>query len=59
VILFNKIIRTDLILLAGIVALVLVKPGALRDVLTGFTAAVFVLSVAFHLQQYKLYRKFY
>ena len=58
-ILFNKLVRTDLVLVAGIVGLILLKAGTLRDVLTGFTVAVFVLSVAFHLQQYKLYRKIY
>jgi hypothetical protein len=58
-ILFNKLILVDLFLLAGFISLFFVHAGAIWDVLFGFTAAVLIISIGQHFNNYKSYRKFY
>jgi hypothetical protein len=55
----NKLIGVDVILLVSIVALVFVNPGKWSDALTGFIAAVFVISIVNHVKNYITYKKFY
>jgi hypothetical protein len=58
-ILHNKLFRIDMVLVIAVISLLFVKPGKWNDILTGFIAAVFVISFANHLRQYILYKKFY
>ncbi|HEY4936074.1 MAG TPA: hypothetical protein VII44_05810 [Puia sp.] len=58
-ILKNKLFRIDMILLIAVICLIFVKPGKWSDVLTGFIAAVFVISFANHLRHFVLNKKFY
>jgi uncharacterized membrane protein YjjP (DUF1212 family) len=58
-ILYNKLFRIDMVLVLSVIILFFVKPGKWSDILTGFIAAVFVISFANHLRQYILYKKFY
>ncbi len=58
-ILYNKLFRIDMVLVIAVTSLLFVKPGRWSDILTAFTAAVFVISFANHLRQYILYKKFY
>ena len=55
----KKLFWIDMILLAAVIGLIFVKPGTLNDILTGFIAAVFVLSFANHIRHFILYKKFY
>jgi hypothetical protein len=59
-ILFNKLIRTDLALVAGMIVLLFV-PGhnVWIGILEGFCGALFVMSIIQHIQHYKLTKKFY
>ncbi|HEY4967323.1 MAG TPA: hypothetical protein VII28_13050 [Puia sp.] len=58
-ILFNKLIRTDLLFMLAIMSLFFIKNGALKDGVLGFAAAVFVISIFNHISHYKSYKKFY
>jgi len=58
-ILKNKLFRIDMILVIAVISLIFVKPGKWNDILTGFIAAVFVISFANHFRHYLLYKKFY
>jgi hypothetical protein len=55
----NKLMLIDGILVASIVALLFVNPGKWSDALTGFIAAVFVISLVNHVKNYITYKKFY
>jgi uncharacterized membrane protein HdeD (DUF308 family) len=55
----NKLMWIDGILAACIVALIFVHPGKWSDALTGFIAAVFVISLVNHVKNYITYKKFY
>ena len=57
--LFNKLIRMDLIFVAALLLLNLMKIGRLKDAFFGFAAAVLVLSIFSHITHYKQYKKFY
>jgi len=57
--LFNKWIRIDLIFLAAVFLLNLIKPGGLKDALFGFAAALLLLSIVHHIRHYQSYKKFY
>jgi hypothetical protein len=56
---YNKLFRIDMVLLIAVISLIFVKPGTWNDILTGFIAAVFVISFANHLRHFILYKKFY
>ncbi len=56
---YNKLFRIDMVLVIAVICLIFVKPGKLNDILTGFIAAVFVISFANHLRHYIMYKKFY
>ena len=58
-ILFNKLIRIDLIFLAAVFVLNFMKSGGLKDVLFGFASALFMLSMINYIRHYKLYKQFY
>jgi uncharacterized membrane protein YjjP (DUF1212 family) len=58
-ILLNKLIRVDLVLLVGFFSLFFVPAGGWRDALIGFVAAALVISMAQHISHYKSYKKFY
>jgi uncharacterized membrane protein HdeD (DUF308 family) len=55
----NKLMVIDGILVASILALIFVNPGKWSDALTGFIAAVFVISLVNHVKNYITYKKFY
>ena len=56
---FNKVLRTDLILLVAVVSLFFVRSQDWIDALLGFAAALFVYSIFNHVRHFKLYKKFY
>lgn len=58
-ILFNKLIRMDLFLVAALLLLICLKNGVLKDALFGFAAVLLVLSTVNHITHYKRYQKFY
>lgn len=55
----NKLIGVDVVLLVSIVTLIFVRPGKWSDALTGFIAALFVISIVNHVKHYITYKKFY
>jgi hypothetical protein len=55
----RKLFWLDMALLASVIILIFLKPGKLRDVLTGGIAALFVISFANHIRHYISYKKFY
>jgi len=59
VILQSKLFRIDMVLIIAVICLMFIKPGKWSDILTGFIAAVFVISFANHLRYYLLHKKFY
>jgi hypothetical protein len=58
-ILFNKLVMTDLILVIAVLSLFLIKAAPVRDALLGFSSAVFVFSIVYHIRHYKSNKKFY
>ena len=58
-ILFNRLVRTDLVLLIAVVSMVFVKSAGLRDVLLGFTSVLFIFSIFNHVRHFRFYKKFY
>ncbi len=58
-ILFNRLVRTDLVLLIAVVSLFFVKSSGWEDALLGFAAALFIYSIFNHVRHFKLYKKFY
>ena len=58
-ILFNRLVRTDLVLLIAVVSLFFVTSEGWKDVLLGFAAALFIYSIFNHVRHFKLYKKFY
>jgi hypothetical protein len=57
--LFNKLIRIDLIFLAAVFLLNFMKTGGLKDALFGFAAILLLYSIIKHVRHYKSYKKFY
>jgi hypothetical protein len=63
--LFNKLIRTDLILLATVIALLVVSffvvehASAWKGILAGFITGTFLFSLSDHVEYYKQTKKFY
>lgn len=55
----NKLLRIDLVLVIAVVCLMFVKPGRWSEILTGFTGAVFFISIVNHVRHYISYKKFY
>jgi hypothetical protein len=55
----KKLFWIDMVMLAAVICLFFVKPGLASDILTGFIAAVFVLSFANHIRHFIMYKKFY
>ncbi|HCL84705.1 MAG TPA: hypothetical protein DIC22_12060 [Chitinophagaceae bacterium] len=55
----NKLLRIDLVLLIAVVSLAFMKPGRWSEILTGFTGAVFFISIVNHVRHYISYKKFY
>ena len=55
----RKLFWIDIVLLASVITLLFLKPGKLRDALTGAVAALFVISFANHIRHYISYKKFY
>ncbi len=58
-ILFNKLVRMDLLLLLAVIALFVIGASKWRDALVGFTLALLLISLASHFKHYKTYKKFY
>ncbi len=58
-ILFNKLIRIDLIFALTILSLFFLKSGALRDGILGFSTALFIISIVNHIRHYSTYKKLY
>lgn len=58
-ILFNKLIRIDLILLVCLFSIFLIRNAKRVDVILGVSAALFVMSVINYVKHFKLYKKFY
>jgi len=58
-ILYNRLIRMDLLLLAAGLSLIFMKSGGLRDALLGFGLATGILSAINHIKHYQQYKKFY
>ena len=58
-ILFNQLIRIDLIFMAAVLLLNFMKSGGLKDALIGFVSALLILSIINHVKHYQLYKKFY
>ena len=57
--LFNKLIRTDLILLVAFVLLFVLHGDFWKGFLQGFIAVLVIVSAGFHIQHYKLTKKLY
>jgi hypothetical protein len=55
----RKLFWIDMALLASVFILIFLKPGRLRDALTGGVAALFVISFANHIRHYISFKKFY
>jgi hypothetical protein len=58
-ILFNKLVRTDLVLLIAVILLFVVRTGFWVSFLEGFGAAVLFISLANHIQHYQRTKKLY
>jgi len=58
-ILYNKLIRTDLLMAIAILLLFVVKGDFPRGVLQGFVAAVFLISIGNHIGHYKKTKRLY
>ncbi len=58
-IVLNKLIRVDLLLLAAVVALLLVRFGFWRGFLEGVGAVLLFLSVLNHIEHYQRTKKLY
>jgi hypothetical protein len=58
-ILFNKLVRTDGLLLIGVACLLMIKTEPWNSILLGFCAALFIFSIFHHIRHFKLYKKFY
>jgi hypothetical protein len=58
-ILLNKLIRVDLLLLAAVAILFVVRAGFWRGVLEGAGAALLFLSVLNHIEHYQRTKKLY
>ncbi len=55
----NKLILIDTLMAIAVLVLVFLKPGKMFDVLTGFIAAIFVISLTNHVKNYITTKKFY
>jgi hypothetical protein len=58
-ILFNKLVRTDLLLLLGLLMMLVLKSEFWQAVFSGFTAGLLLISIVNHLRHYKQTKKFY
>ncbi|HVY74286.1 MAG TPA: hypothetical protein VG890_05615 [Puia sp.] len=57
--LFNRLIRTDLILLVALLVLLVASNDRLRTLLEGFIVALLFISIADHIQHYRQTKKLY
>lgn len=57
--LFNKLIRTDLLLVLAVILLFFVHAPVWRGILQGFVVAAFLMSILNHVAHYKQTKKFY
>jgi hypothetical protein len=55
----KKLFWTDMLLLVVVLSLIFVQLGKLHDVLLGFGAALFVISISNHIRYYVTNKKFY
>jgi F0F1-type ATP synthase assembly protein I len=55
----KRLMMVDVILVVSVGALIFVKQGNWADALTGFIAAVFVISIVNHVRHYITFKKFY
>jgi hypothetical protein len=55
----NKLLRIDLVLVMAVVCLMFVKPGRWSDILTAFIGVVFFISIVNHIRHYLSFKKFY
>jgi NADH:ubiquinone oxidoreductase subunit K len=55
----NKLLCIDLVMVAAVLALIFIQPGKISDVLTGFIAVIFVISLTNHVKNYITSKKFY
>jgi hypothetical protein len=58
-ILFNKLVRTDLLLLIALVLLFVIQGEKWKSFYGGICAIVFLISIGLHIQHYKLTKKLY
>ena len=58
-ILFNKLIRTDLLLAICVVVVFLLHTGVLKYIFEGFVFATLLVSIFDHIEHYKQTRKLY
>jgi hypothetical protein len=58
-ILLNRLIRTDLVLLIVVTLLFILRANPWRDVLEGAGAVIFLISFGNHIGHYKRTKKFY
>ena len=58
-ILFNQLIRIDLIFMAAVLLLNFMKSGGLKDALIGFVSALLMLTIINHVKRFQLNKKFY
>jgi hypothetical protein len=57
--LFNKLVRTDILIVAALVGMLLLPGGFWKGVLEGATAAMLFISVWNHVDHYKETKKIY
>ena len=58
-ILFNKLIRIDLIFMTALLLLNFMKSGGLKDALIGFVSALLILTIINHVKHFQLNKKFF
>jgi len=58
-ILFNKLVRIDLLLLIAVVLIFVIRDGFWYGFLQGFAVALLFLSIANHIQHYQRTKKLY
>ncbi len=57
--LFNKLIRIDLISFLAVVGIFFIPAGRFHDVWLGFATAVLIISIGSHIGHYITFKKFY
>jgi hypothetical protein len=58
-ILFNRLIRTDIFLVISVIVMLFVQSEKWLGILQGFAAALLFISILGHIDHYKQTKKFY